>query len=59
MQQSLGRFLGVLDYDAHNHGLLDAVSCLLGSVKLSVGLNIARIFLTLTLFSVTEKDVEC
>ena len=59
MQQSLGRFLGVLDYDAHNHGLLAAVSCLLESVKLSVGLNIARISLMLTPFSVNEKDVEC
>jgi hypothetical protein len=36
MQQSLGRFLGVLDYDAHPHGLLEARQCLLESIKLSV-----------------------
>jgi len=35
MQQSLGRFLGVLDYDAHSHGLFEALYCLLESVKLS------------------------
>jgi tubulin-specific chaperone D len=40
MQQSLGRFLGVLDYDAHPHGLLEAVHCLLDAVKLSVNLNL-------------------
>jgi tubulin-specific chaperone D len=36
MQQSLSRFLGVLDYDAHPHGLLEARQCLIDSIKLSV-----------------------
>lgn len=36
MQQSLGRLLGVLDYDAHPHGLNSAVQCLLESVDHTV-----------------------
>jgi hypothetical protein len=47
MQQSLGRFLGVLDYDAHDHGLVAAVHCLLESVTLSVGLALLASFRSL------------
>jgi hypothetical protein len=36
MQQSLGRVLGVLDYDAHPHGIRRAVDYLLASVDASV-----------------------
>lgn len=39
MQQSLGRFLGILDYDAHPHGLLDVIQCLLECVNTSVCLR--------------------
>ncbi|KIJ62569.1 hypothetical protein HYDPIDRAFT_157330 [Hydnomerulius pinastri MD-312] len=34
LQQSLGHVLGVLDYDAHPHGLKEAVDCLLESVSM-------------------------
>lgn len=40
MQQSLGLFLGALDYDAYSHNLLDAVQCLLESVDPSVGVEL-------------------
>ncbi|KIJ17787.1 hypothetical protein PAXINDRAFT_167765 [Paxillus involutus ATCC 200175] len=33
LQQSLGHVLGVLNYDAHPHGLAEAVDCLLESVS--------------------------
>ncbi|THH16982.1 hypothetical protein EW146_g3747 [Bondarzewia mesenterica] len=32
MQQSLARLLGVLDYNAHAHGIMEAITCLLDSV---------------------------
>ena len=37
MQQSLARVLGVLDYAAHPHGIVDAVRCLLRMVDRKVG----------------------
>lgn len=36
MQQSLCRVLGVLDYNAHSHRLMEAVRCLLSCVDKSV-----------------------
>jgi hypothetical protein len=51
MQQSLGRFLGVLDYDAYPHGLLEARQCLLESVKLSVRLEYSRLTAVHPVFS--------
>jgi hypothetical protein len=36
LQQSLGRFLGALDYDAHPHGTLEAIQCLIDSVAQGV-----------------------
>lgn len=38
LQQSLGRVLGVLDYDAHPHALPQAVDCLLESISSEVGI---------------------
>lgn len=43
-QQSLGRFLGVLDYNAYPHGLSEALECLLESVSPSVCLLSLDIF---------------
>ncbi len=36
MQQSVCRVLGVLDYNAHPHGLQDAIQYLLGCVNKQV-----------------------